>query len=56
VVGGIGALLVPVTARALGWPAALGTASLFAFVGAVLWLWIRADQTIGGPSGRTPVP
>ncbi len=50
VVGGIGAVLVPVTARALGWPAALGTAALFAFVGAALWLWIRADRPIDEPS------
>jgi MFS transporter, ACS family, glucarate transporter len=44
VVGGIGALLVPVTARDLGWPAALGIASLFAVVGAILWVWIDADH------------
>jgi ACS family glucarate transporter-like MFS transporter len=43
VVGGIGALLVPMTARALGWPAALGTAALCALLGAVVWGWIRAD-------------
>lgn len=43
VVGGIGALLVPLTVEALGWPAALGTASIFAMVGAALWLWVRAD-------------
>jgi len=43
VVGGIGALLVPVTVAALGWPAALGTAAGFALLGAALWLWIRAD-------------
>lgn len=42
IVGGIGALLVPVTVAALGWPAALGTAAGFAVVGAVLWLWIDA--------------
>ncbi|HEV2086081.1 MAG TPA: MFS transporter [Gemmatimonadales bacterium] len=51
-VGGIVALLVPFTARALGWPAALATASLFAFVGAGLWLWIRADRSIDDPSSR----
>jgi len=53
VVGGVAALLVPLTARTLGWPVALGTASLFALVGAVLWLWIRADRSIDGASGRT---
>ncbi len=43
VVGGVGALLVPVTVAALGWPAALGTAAGFAVVGAVLWLWIEVE-------------
>jgi len=43
-VGVIGALLVPITVRLLGWPAALGTGTLFALVGAVLWCWIRADR------------
>jgi ACS family glucarate transporter-like MFS transporter len=52
VVGGVAALLVPLTARTLGWPVALGTASLFALVGAVLWLWIRADRTIDEPTGH----
>jgi ACS family glucarate transporter-like MFS transporter len=57
VVGGLGALLVPLTARTLGWPAALATASLFAFVGAALWLWIRADRPIDKASGRMdPLP
>jgi MFS transporter, ACS family, glucarate transporter len=44
VVGGIGALLVPLTVRAAGWPAALATGAAFAVVGAVLWRWIRADR------------
>lgn len=43
-VGGIGALVVPITARSLGWVTALGTGSAFALLGAVLWLWIRADE------------
>jgi ACS family glucarate transporter-like MFS transporter len=46
VVGGIGALLVPITAERLGWPAALGTASLFALAGAALWLFVRADEPL----------
>lgn len=46
VVGGIGALLVPFTAQTVGWTAALATASLFAFAGAVLWVRIRADHSI----------
>jgi MFS transporter, ACS family, glucarate transporter len=44
VVGGIGALLVPLTVEGLGWEAALATGSIFAVVGAVLWFWIRADR------------
>ena len=44
VVGGIGALLVPLTVRSFGWPAALATGTAFAAVGAVLWLWICADR------------
>jgi ACS family glucarate transporter-like MFS transporter len=45
-VGGLVGITVPLTARALGWPVALGTASLFALIGAVLWIWIRADKVI----------
>jgi len=52
VVGGIGALLVPISARALGWPAALGIASLFALVGAAVWFWIEADH----PADGKPAP
>jgi ACS family glucarate transporter-like MFS transporter len=44
IVGGIGALLVPLTVRSFGWPAALVTGAGFAVVGAVLWIWIRADR------------
>ena len=50
VVGGIGALLVPVTVEAFGWVAALASASLFAFVGAALWFWIRADRPLVAPA------
>jgi MFS transporter, ACS family, glucarate transporter len=45
-VGVIVGLLVPVIARALGWPAALGTASLCALLAAVLWLWIRLERPV----------
>ena len=44
VVGGLAALLVPFTAERAGWPVALGTASLFAVAGALLWLGILADR------------
>lgn len=44
VVGGIGALLVPITAEAFGWVAALATGSVFALMGVGLWLFVRADK------------
>lgn len=44
VVGGIGAVLVPVTARMFGWVAAIATGSLFALIAALLWLLIKADE------------
>jgi ACS family glucarate transporter-like MFS transporter len=43
IVGGIGALLVPITAEAFGWVPALATGSVFALLGVVLWLFVRAD-------------
>jgi hypothetical protein len=43
-VGGIGALLVPVTAEALGWVPALATGSVFAIIGVGLWFFVRADK------------
>ncbi len=46
IVGGVGALLVPITAEGLGWIPALATASGFAIVGAALWLLIRADEPL----------
>jgi len=44
VVGGIGALLVPIMAEAFGWVPALATGSVFAILGAGLWLLVRADK------------
>ena len=44
VVGGIGALLVPVTAEVFGWVPALATGSVFAIIGVGLWLFVRADK------------
>ncbi|MDH4110841.1 MAG: MFS transporter [Gammaproteobacteria bacterium] len=43
-VGSVNALLVPVIAAWLGWSAAMATTSVFALVGAVLWLFIRPDR------------
>ena len=44
VVGGVNALLVPLMARAFGWAPAIVTATAFAFVAAILWLWIDAGR------------
>jgi ACS family glucarate transporter-like MFS transporter len=43
-VGGIGALLVPITAAAFGWVVAVGSGCIFAVAGALLWLMVRADR------------
>jgi ACS family glucarate transporter-like MFS transporter len=43
VAGGIGALLVPVTAKIFGWTVAVSTGCIFAFIAALLWLFIRSD-------------
>ncbi|MCI0415942.1 MFS transporter [bacterium] len=53
-VGGIGAVLVPITAERFGWPAAMFTGSIFAFAAAVLWFFIRADVAMAqDPSARS---
>jgi ACS family glucarate transporter-like MFS transporter len=49
VVGGIGALMVPLTVEQLGWPAALATGSIFALVAAGLWLITSADVILEHP-------
>ena len=46
--GVVGGMMVPVTAGLLGWPAAIATGSVFAMVGALLWLFIRADEPMAG--------
>ena len=43
VVGGIGALLVPLTVDAFGWPVALGTTAGFAVAGGLLWLAVDLE-------------
>ena len=42
--GIVGGMLVPVIANLLGWEAAIMTGSVFAIVGALLWIFIRADE------------
>ncbi len=56
VVGGIGALMVPITVKFFGWPAALATGTVFALVGALLWCWIRADREFPLTSLATQTP
>jgi len=45
--GIVGGMLVPFTAKLLGWPIAMITGSLFALAGAALWLFVRADEPMG---------
>ena len=42
--GAIGGVMVPAIAGWLGWPAAIISGAVFAVVGALLWLFIRADE------------
>ena len=43
-IGVFGGLMVPLIAAKFGWTAAVASGSLFAFIGAALWLFIRADE------------
>lgn len=60
--GIVGGMLVPATALQFGWPVAIVTGSLFAVVGALLWLFIRADEPMiessdpAGSSSKPPPP
>ncbi|MFQ5968610.1 MAG: MFS transporter [Acidimicrobiia bacterium] len=53
-VGFVGALLVPVTADALGWSWAIASGALVALVGAALWLWIRGDRPMAVAGSLPP--
>jgi ACS family glucarate transporter-like MFS transporter len=44
--GVIGGVMVPFIANWLGWPAAIASGSIFALIGALLWLFIRADESM----------
>ncbi|HEX2138545.1 MAG TPA: MFS transporter [Woeseiaceae bacterium] len=44
--GFVNALLVPFTAATFGWTAAMVTGTVFAFLSAGLWLFIRADRPV----------
>jgi len=52
VVGGIGALLVPITAEVFGWVPALATGSVFALIGVGLWLFVRAAEPMALSSDK----
>jgi ACS family glucarate transporter-like MFS transporter len=45
IVGGVGALMVPIIVEHLGWAAALGSASVFAVIAALLWIPVRAEAS-----------
>ena len=47
-IGFVNALLIPFAASSLGWPFAMATGAGFAFAGAVLFWFVRADRTIDG--------
>lgn len=44
--GFVNALLVPFTASTFGWTAAMVTGTVFAFVSAALWFFVRADKPV----------
>ena len=54
IVGGVGALMVPVIVDRLGWPAALVSAALFAFAAAGLWLVTAADRAMDQSAESAP--
>jgi ACS family glucarate transporter-like MFS transporter len=53
-VGFFGALLVPLTAEALGWPWAISSGAGVALVGALLWVWIRGDRSLETAPAPSP--
>jgi ACS family glucarate transporter-like MFS transporter len=52
--GGVVALVVPVTVEAAGWMPALATASAFAVLAALLWLFVRCDRPLQEEASRFP--
>jgi ACS family glucarate transporter-like MFS transporter len=44
--GILGGMLVPLIAGLFGWSVAMATGSIFALVGALLWIFIRADEAM----------
>jgi MFS transporter, ACS family, glucarate transporter len=54
VVGGVGAILVPLIAQAFGWTAAVSSGAVFVLVAAALWLGVRPDLTLQSRARATP--
>jgi len=52
--GGIGAVLVPVLAGAVGWTFAVASGAIFALVAAALWLGIRPDLALQSRAKQVP--
>jgi ACS family glucarate transporter-like MFS transporter len=46
IVGFVGGMLVPITAKYFGWVVAVSMGSVFALIGATLWFFIRGDRPI----------
>jgi hypothetical protein len=46
IVGFVGGMLVPITAKYFGWVVAVSMGSVFALIGAALWFFIRGDRPI----------
>ena len=46
VVGGIGAVMVPMIARSFGWTTAVASGAVFAIAAAVLWFGVRPDLAL----------
>ncbi|MDA0992505.1 MAG: MFS transporter [Proteobacteria bacterium] len=51
--GVVGGLMVPAIAGWFGWPAAIASGSVFALVGAFLWVFIRADEPMVDPDASS---
>jgi ACS family glucarate transporter-like MFS transporter len=49
VVGFVGGMLVPLTAKYFGWVVAVSMGSIFALIAAALWLFIRGDRPMLEP-------
>jgi ACS family glucarate transporter-like MFS transporter len=54
IVGGIGAIMVPLTVERLGWPTALATGTAFALAGAAIWMLTSAHQSIAEAAEPAP--